>query len=240
MAEPDAGRRFTDQEVALVLHRATEIEARRADSAAAHGLTLRELQDIAKEIGLRPEVLAEAVAVVQSGARSHSPEVLGPALSTKTVRGVRGQLTESDLQGLVRVIEDQVDATGTVTEALGTVRWTSIGRGHKFDRTTQVSLTVKPDETQIQVVQRYPSGFRAVLHLLPTMWSGMLGAGLAASSQVSALAGTAIGLGAGLLGFGIGRTIWRVMAGRSARDTQRVANEIALAAAEVVTTDAPS
>lgn len=239
MTQPDVGRRFTDQEVALVLHRAAEIEARRAESAAAHGLTLRELQDIAKEIGLRPEVLDEAVAVVQAGGRPRAVDLLGPTLSTKIVRGVRGTLDEGDLQGLVRVIEEQVDATGTVTEALGTVRWTSVSRGHKFDRTTQVSLTVKPEETQIQVVQRYPSNFRMVLHLLPTMWSAMLGAGLAASSQVTALAGAGIALGAGLLGLGIGRTLWRAAAGRSARETRRVANEIALAAADLVRRDPP-
>ncbi len=65
-----------------------------------------------------------------------------------------------------------MEETGTVSEALGTVRWTTIARSHKFDRTMQVSLSAKNEETQILVVQRYPSGLRAILHFGPGMGGG--------------------------------------------------------------------
>ncbi|HSM16410.1 MAG TPA: hypothetical protein VK845_05350 [Gemmatimonadales bacterium] len=231
--DKDSDRRFTDQEVALVLQRAAEIEERRATTAGGRGLTLGELRDIAREVGLSPEVIDEAVASVRGGVRLSTRSLLGAALSAKAARGVRGRLEEDDLQRLIGVIEDRVDAAGTVTEALGTVRWTSIGRGHKFDRTTQVSLTAADRETQIQVVQRYPSGFRAVLHGLPTAWGAMIGGAVAASVAVAPLVGIGIGLGGAALGLGIGRSVWQMLARKSAREVERVAGELAEAAREM-------
>lgn len=224
-SQDHSDRRFTDQEVAIVLQRAAEIEERRSDAASPHGVTLRELREIAQEVGFRPEVLDEAVAAIQAGARPRSRELLGAPLSSKSVRGVEGHLGEEGLQSLVRVIEEQVEATGTVSQALGTVRWTSIPRGHKFDRTMQVSFAVKNEETQIQVVQRYQSAFRAILHFLPGAWGGMIGGGVAASLGVPAVPGIAIGVGAIALGVGIGRSVWQVLARRSAREVQRLASE---------------
>jgi hypothetical protein len=231
----DSDRRFTDQEVALVLQRAAEIEEQRSlGSTSARGLTLHELHEIAREVGLSAEVIDEAVTAVRAGVRPHRALLLGAPLSSRLVRGVPGRLEEDALQRLIRVIEDHVDATGTVTEALGTVRWTSVSRGHKFDRTTQVSLSSTDEETQIQVVQRYPSGLRAVLHFLPGTWGGMLGAGVAASVGIAPLAVIGVTAGAAVLGASIGRTIWQTIARRSEREVQRIATQLVTAAGDMV------
>ena len=231
--EPDSDRRFTDQEVALVLQRAAEIEERRSTSAAGRGLTLGELRDIAKEVGLSPDVIDEAVVAVRTGVRPRGGSLLGASLSNKVVRGVPGRLDEDGLQRLIRVVEDRVEETGTVSEALGTVRWTSVVRGHRFDRTMQVSLSAKDQETQIQVVQRYPSGLRAILHGLPTAWGAMIGGAIAASVAVVPVVGIGIGLGGAALGLGIGRSVWQMLARKSAREVERVAGELAEAAREM-------
>lgn len=224
-------RRFTDQEVALVLQRAAEIEERRATTSPTKGLSLAELREIAREVGLSPDVIDEAVGTLQAGGRTPRATALGAPLSSKVVRGVRGQLSEQALQGLIRLLEDRVEATGTVTEALGTVRWTSTGRGHKFDRTTQVSFHPEATETQIQVVQRYPEGLRFVLHLLPGLWGGMIGGTVAASAGGISTA-AAVGLAAASvgLGVGIGRAIWTRLARKNAREVEQVADALAGAA----------
>jgi hypothetical protein len=232
--ERDSDRRYTDQEVALVLQRAAEIEERRSDvSAVARGLTLGELHEIAKEVGLSPDVIDEAVAAVRAGARPRSGSLLGAPLSSKLVRGVRGQLGKEDLQRLLRVIEEHVEATGTVTEALGTVRWTSIWGGHKPGRTMQVSLSAKNEETQIQVVQRYPPGVRVMLHALPATWGGMIGIAVAASLGVAAVGWIGLGVGTAAVGMGIGRSIWQMLAQRNAREVEQVASALATAANEM-------
>lgn len=54
----DSDRRYTDQEVALVLAKASELEEGRAlTSTSGRGLTLRELHEIAKEVGLSPRAI---------------------------------------------------------------------------------------------------------------------------------------------------------------------------------------
>ena len=222
-------RRYTDQEVALVLQRAAEIEERRA-AGPGRGLTLLELREIAREVGLSPDAIDAAVATIEAGTGPRGASLLGPPLSARLVRAVPGRLDEEALQGLVRVIEDTEDATGTVTEALGTVRWTSVGRGHKFDRTTQVSLSSNAQETQIQVVQRYPAGLRIILQALPGAWGAMFGAGIALGSRIGPLAVIGVGLGALALGVSLGRWAWFTIARRSERRVQDLAARLVEAA----------
>ena len=217
----DSDRRYTDQEVALVLAKASELDEGRAlTSTSGRGLTLRELHEIAREVGLSPRAIDEAVTALRT--QPHQ-SILGSPYSHRVVRGIPGRLEDSAMQRLVRVVEDRLEATGTVTEALGTVRWTSVGRGHKFDRTTQVSFTPTGHETQIQVVQRYPDALRFILHLLPGAWGGMIGLAVGGTSGLATLPWVAAVAGTAAVGVGIGRAIWNRMARKSADQVEEVA-----------------
>lgn len=227
----DSDRRYTDQEVALVLQRAAEIEEQRSSGPSeARGLTLHELHEIAREVGLSSAVIDEALTALQTRPRSKGGSLLGAPLSYKTIRGVPHHLGDEAFQRLIRVTEDCVDVTGTVTHALGTVRWTSMSSGHKL---TQVSLSSSKDETQIRVVQRYPAGLRAILHFLPGAWGAALGAAIAASLGVASIGTIGIGVGAATLGIGIGRSIWQMLARRSERQVEKVATALVAAAGEM-------
>jgi len=230
---PEPARRFTDQEVALVLQRAAEIEERRATTAPARGLTVGELRDIARDVGLSPDVIDEAIRTMQVGGRAPTRSLLGAPLSHKLVRGVPGVLGEESMQSLIRLLEEQVEVTGTVTQALGTVRWTSVGRGHKFDRTTQVSFSANAAETQIQVVQRYPSSIRAILHLVPGLWGGAIGGAVVASANVGGLAALGVAVVSVAGGAAIGRAIWALLSRRNAAQVQRIAHDLAEAARDL-------
>ena len=233
----DTDRRYTDHEVALVLRRAAAIDERRpTDTAPARGLTLHELHEIAREVGLSPAAIDQAISGLRSGAPAGGGSLMGAPLSHKTVRAVSGRLQDAALQDLIRVVEEQVDATGTVTDALGTVRWTSMARGHRFAPTMQVSLTPAEEETQVQVVQRYPAQLRAILQFLPTSWGVMIGGVIAASAAVGVASGIGLAAGAGILGFGIGRTVWRAVSRRNERDVERTMQAVVGAAKERGTT----
>lgn len=215
-----------------MLQRAVEIEEHRPGiTAATRGLTLGELHEIAREVGLSPAVIDEALSTLQTGRRSHASGLLGAPLSRKVVRAVPRNLDEDGLRRLIRITEDSVDATGTVSEALGTVRWTSVSSAHKFAHTTQISLSSNSGETQIQVAQRYPAGLRAVLHFIPAAWGAMLGAGVAASTGAIGMVG--VGVAAAALGIGIGRGIWQLLARRSERQVEEVATALANAASDI-------
>ena len=67
----DGSRRFTDREVAMVLRKASEIEEREG-SAGSGGLSLEDLQEIAREVGIAPEAIAKAVDGLDTGrVRTH-------------------------------------------------------------------------------------------------------------------------------------------------------------------------
>lgn len=231
----DSGHRFTDREVALLLQRAAEIEAQRTDAQPTQGMSLRQLREIATEVGISPEVFEEAVTAVQAGAKPARREVLGAPLTYKAARGVDGQLDAAAMERLIRVLEEAMDQSGTVTDALGTVRWTSLTPDQRFDPTTQVSLLTQKGETQISVVRRHPGMMRGFLHILPGVWSAALFTVVAAGGFHAADRVVAIGAAVfALIGVGIGHWIWQVIGERSARKVQDVADRLASAARDLV------
>ncbi|MGE0440393.1 MAG: hypothetical protein AB7L66_07595 [Gemmatimonadales bacterium] len=220
-------RRYTDQEVARILQRATEIEEQRPpEVAAAQGLTVAQLHEIGRDVGLTPELIDAAVRSVGTRGRPSLRSSLVSPLSAKLAWQVSQPMSRTGLDQLLRAVEDQTDLTGTVTEALGTVRWTSVPRGHKFERTVQVTVTPTDTDTRLQVVSRYPGGLRAILHLLPGMWGGMAGGVAAASAALGVAAGLGVVVGSIGLGMGIGRSIWQFLARRNRKQVERLARDL--------------
>ncbi len=226
MASEQLERRYTDQEVALVLQRTAELEERRFETVA-RGVTQREIESIAKEVGFGSEAVAAALAELRAGARLRSRSLLGPAPSAKRVTAVAGRLSERELPPLIQIVEDRIAAAGTVTEALGSVRWTSVPTGNHLAPVTQVSFTPGPDETQIQVSRRYEPRIRAVVNLLPGGWGGMIGLAVAASSGLAVLPALAVVVGSVAGGVAIGRAIWHRIARRNHLQVERLAAELA-------------
>lgn len=218
--------RFSEQEVSLVLQRAAEIEARSGVPAEARGLTLRDLESVAAEVGIRPESLARAVAELQASNVAKGTSLAGPSPSQKAIRAVASETSREELSELVRRVEDAVGKPGTVTEALDTVRWTSADRL----LTTQVSIAASSDTT-ITVHERYEDRMRPMMHGIPSAWGAMIGMGVGGSIGLAALPVVAlIGVGA-VAGFGAGRAVWTLLANRSRRRVDQLANDLSEQAA---------
>ena len=81
MSPPDDERRYSDEEFALILRRAVEIEGRPTPEPEAptlplppsDGLTLTEIQEIAGEAGIDPAAVAEAASALSLAERSPLP-----------------------------------------------------------------------------------------------------------------------------------------------------------------------
>ncbi len=206
-------RRLSEKEVALVLRRAAEIDA--SGTAGSGALTPADVEAIGQEAGIRPEAVRQALMELRGEGGGGRRAWLAPA-SRRTTRHVSGELTRAQLQRLVRAVEDRAGRPGSVSEALGTVRWTS-AEPHRW--TTQVTFSAEGGETRIAVHERAADGLRQVFHALPGLWGGMLGlaagmtAGLAAAPVVAF-----VGAGAAI-GFGIGRSVF---AWRSRESAERV------------------
>ena len=225
MSDPQArGRRYTDREVALVLKRAAELEERRAqDGGGGAGLTLSQLEEIAQDVGLDPELVAEAALELESRRGLTEVSLLGPPATRKAVRAVSGSLDEEGLRSLVHVVDDAASSDGIVTEALGTVRWTATDRF----QSTQVTVAPAGDETRIQVTQRYNGRVRPVLHLVPAAWGAIGGGAVAAGLGILGAPVTGFVAAGALLGGGIGRLVWHALSARSDRTVRRLSDTLA-------------
>lgn len=97
-------RTYSENEMAQLLERAAELQARAANTRdAERGLTLGELESIAEESGLSPEFLRQA---------AREMEKLGPSLLGKSVRTTKTQVhVEQWVDGelTMEAIEDIVD-----------------------------------------------------------------------------------------------------------------------------------
>ena len=81
--QPKSGQSFPDDTVRRVLMRATELDAARSAE-----LSLEELQDVAREAGITPSALDQAIAELNSSSLAEETEVK-PTLEGKGVNRIR-------------------------------------------------------------------------------------------------------------------------------------------------------
>lgn len=217
----DRSRRFTDREVSIVLRRAAEIEEREGGGGAG-GLSLDDLRQIAHEVGISADAIERAVGSLDRRS-SIGSALAGAPLVRKAARAVPGELGDDAVARLVHVVDERAEQAGTVSEALGSVRWISSDRL----RSTLVSITREAGETRVQVVEKTPPRIRALFHGLPTAWGAMLAApvvgalGLGAAGMVGVIA-----LGA-VAGGVVGRLAWTSVSAQSARRVERLSAALA-------------
>jgi len=211
-------RRFTDREIGQILRRAVELEEGSPSKAvtSARGLTLSELQEIAKEAGIDPGMVGRAVAEMESRGGLEPWSIAGPSGVRRDVRTVPGEMPREKVGELMRVVDQEVEAQGTVVEALGGVRWTSNTRFVS----TQVSVEPSGNDTLLRVEERYSEMIRGPLHGIPASWGMFLGLALGLEGLSLALPLviilTAIMT---LIGWSVGDLVWR---GLSAGSRKRV------------------
>lgn len=231
-----SGKRYTDREVALVLKRAAELEEKRTDGdGSGAGLTLAQLEEIARDVGLDPDLVAEAALELESRRSLTDLSILGPQATRKSVHAVPGRVDEAGLRALIQVVDDRAPSDGIVTEALGTVRWTATDRF----RSTQVTLAPAGDETRIQVTQRFNGRVRPILHLLPAAWGGIAVMGIGAGLGFVGAPLAALVAGGAIVGGGVGRVVWHMLSAHSGRGVERLADELATDAARLARVEEP-
>lgn len=216
----DGSRRFTDREVALVLKRASDLDEAESPEAAG-GLSLHDLREIAREVGISPSAIDRAVASLERGPRIGT-SLAGAPRVRKAVRAFPSELDQDGIARLMRVVDDRADSTGSITEALGSVRWT----GQDRFKSTRVSVTPKDGETTIEVVEKAEPKMRRVFHLLPPAWALMLAGALAGSAEASPLALVALVVAAVAVGLGLGRGAWALMSAFSQRRVAALAESL--------------
>src|SRR5690606_2644139 len=97
----DSRRLYGEKDVSRILKRATEIQGD-AGAAETHGLTLAELQQIAREAGISPEAVAAAAAEMGAAPeKSRDFHVLGGPVSFSHERVVAGEVSEETWEAML-------------------------------------------------------------------------------------------------------------------------------------------
>ncbi len=209
-------RRYSETEFALILRKALELQERQPGGAVAgpaDGLTLHEIQAIAREIGLDAALIERAVSEVPATAESAAARFFGGPQKYRLEHIAQGELSREGLSRVVDAIRRSTGQQGKLEEALGSLEWQTVGE------LSQIHVTVSPrgDETSVQVIgDRGAAG--AVLIVLP-MIAGAVGIGITgAIIEPTSLVGTAAVVAAPLTAaFLAARTIWATTTKRFAQ-----------------------
>ena len=110
-------RRFNEAEVAAIFERAaTREEPGRQLVPAGDGLTLGQLQDIGREIGLAPDVIADAAASLDHREQVATRRVMGLPLGVERTVQLRRRLTDEEWERLVVQLREIFDARGVMRQ----------------------------------------------------------------------------------------------------------------------------
>lgn len=154
MADHDlVPRRYSEKEVGRILRRATEIQRSEPSARTPAGLTLGELEDVAKEAGIDPGYLRRAAAELEVGGESPAWKVLAGAPPGFVLeRIVQGELPESALEALVPIMQSATIGQGNASSVGKTLTWSS--RSDSNSSSQQILVSSRDGETLIRVEER--------------------------------------------------------------------------------------
>jgi len=121
-----SGRRYNDEEVAAIFARAAEGPPLPSPYASRdEGLTLADLQEIGREVGISPEAVAQAAQSLDQGGRAGSQSLLGLPIGVHRTIDLNRWLTEEEWEHLVVQLREVFDARGTVSSHGSFRQWTN-------------------------------------------------------------------------------------------------------------------
>ena len=192
-------RRYSDGEVAQILQRATEVQHHDLRQLpSAEGTTLKALQDIGREVGIAPELIAQAAHALDHGGRPTTRRFLGLPIGVGRTVDLDRRLTDAEWERLVVDLRQTFDARGTLRQDGAFRQWTN----------GNLQVLLEPTDSGHRLRMRTIKGNARAL-----MVSGLGMAGITVAALVGALSGglvasevssvaTLATLAAGLLGGG--------------------------------------
>jgi hypothetical protein len=122
-------RRYTDEEVARIFERAAEAQqqARKqlTSGESPDGMTLSQLQEIGKEVGISADLIAQAAKSVALPMRATSRRFLGLPVGVGRTVDLERKLTDAEWDQLVDDLRETFDAKGTIRHEGSFKQWTN-------------------------------------------------------------------------------------------------------------------
>ena len=190
-------RRYSEEEVAEIFRRATEAQqTARRQLPPGEGMTLAQLQEIGREVGIPGELVAQAARSVSEAGDPTSRSFLGLPIGVGRTIELGRQLSEAEWERLVVDLRETFRASGRVRYDGPFRQWTNGNLQALLEPTAtghRVRLqTIKENSLSLMTIGL---GFLAVSVAMLVI-GGVSGSGAASS------AGTVAAMGAAMFGFG--------------------------------------
>ncbi|MEO7085627.1 MAG: hypothetical protein ABI442_01345 [Gemmatimonadaceae bacterium] len=171
-------RRYDADEVAEIFRRATEAQQGAAQNLpVAGGMTLAELRDIGKDVGLPADLVADAARSLDRHEPRFRRQFLGMTVGVGRTVALERRLTDEEWERLVPVLRETFEARGNFRVDGSLRQWTN----------GNLQILIEPTETGDRVRMRtVHQGARGMM---------VLGAGVLATVGLVAVATASMGLG---------------------------------------------
>jgi hypothetical protein len=193
-------RRYSEEQVAAIFERATEMQqSTRRQLPPGEGMTLADLQEIGREVGIPPEIVAQAARAIDQGGRPVSRTFLGLPIGVGRTIDLDRWLSEKEWERLVVDLRETFDARGTVRYDGPFRQWTNGNLQALLEPTAtghRICLrTVKGDARAFMTAGLGILGVAAAV-LIPAVVTGQLGDAAAATGFLAAVGVGMFGVGA--------------------------------------------
>lgn len=191
MAESDnLPRLYDEDEVSRLIERATELQREEpARAASGGGLSLQELEEIAREAGIDPRHLRQAALEMETRSTTDSgaARFLGATPRLAVVATVPGELDADAFEGLVPIIQRVTREHGQPSLLGRTLTWhAEIGGMRGRTRSLLVTVASRDGETHIQAEEHLHQLARVIFA------AGMGGVGVGVGAGVGMNIGLAV------------------------------------------------
>ncbi|HEY8176651.1 MAG TPA: hypothetical protein VIF32_13210 [Gemmatimonadaceae bacterium] len=194
-------RRFNEAEVAAIFERAAEAQQTgQRQLPSGEGMTLSELQEIGREVGIAPELVAQAAKAIQLGGQPTSRHFLGLPIGVGRTIDLDRKLSDEEWERFVVDLRETFDARGTLRHEGSFRQWTNGNLQALLEPTAaghRIRLkTVKGDAVGLLRGGLGILGVAAAALIAATLRGGAVDAGMLSSLGTLAI------MGAGMFGIG--------------------------------------
>lgn len=211
----DLTKRFSEEEMAVILKRAAALQAARDDRTHS----LEEIQAIAAQVGIDPALVAH-VAGAPHLATPDKGRLFPPTSTQQEVR-IEAPISAGDYGRVLEAIRRVVGTQGSAQQVFNSLEWRT--GNDKEPLWYAVTVTGRPDATHVRVEADVGVGIGLmhVVGIVPFM-AAIVVAGnlLPTEAAIAAVAATGIGILAGI------RAIWRRLLRKTEATAQDLAREI--------------
>jgi hypothetical protein len=234
MSDPSlAGRRFNEKEVAAIIKRASELQQVESTGESSAGMSLAELEQIAREAGLDPAHVRRAASDLDTRVTDRQPSpFFGAPTALVLERTIDGEVPSDEYEAIVLEIQRELGGVGSASGLGRTLVWTMTTHDHRraATRTVQVTVTPRNGRTTIRIEEPLgPLAGGLFGGLMGGLGGGGSGIAMGIGMGVFHSAPVAVGLIGTLLGgsYLLARTIFgRMVRGRGER-LQRLMSRLA-------------